>query len=44
LQAARVAEIADKGADDPALVDAMVLEEALVFSGNECFLHHIRNG
>src|SRR6516164_9491915 len=43
LRPTSVAEISDKGADDAALIDAMVLKEAPILSGDECLLHLIGN-
>ena len=43
LRPPRVGEIADKGADDAALVDTMMLIEAAVFSGDERLLHRLGN-
>ena len=40
---AGLGEIADEGADDAALVDAMVLVEAPVFGGDERLLHEVGN-
>ena len=43
MRPARLGEIADEGADDAALVDAMVLEEAPIFGGDERLLHEFGN-
>ena len=43
LRPARLGEIADEGADDAALVDAVMLKEAPVFGGDERLLHEIGN-
>ncbi len=43
LRPARFAEIADEGADDAALVDAVMLEEAPVLGGDERLLHEVGN-
>ena len=44
LRPARLGEIADEGADDAALVDAVMLEETPVLGGDESLLHEIGNG
>ena len=43
LRPARIGEIADKGADDAALVDAVMLEEAPILGGDERLLHQVGN-
>ena len=43
LAAVRVGNVADEGADHAALVDALVLVEALVLGGDEGLLHVLRN-
>ena len=43
LRPARIGQIADEGADDAALVDAVVLVEAPVLGGDEGLLHQIGN-
>jgi hypothetical protein len=42
LRPPRSAEIADEGANDAALIDAVVLQKPSVLGGDECFLHDIR--
>ena len=44
LRPSGLAKIADEGADQAALVDALVLEEAPVLGGDEGLLHEIGNG
>ena len=44
LRVARIGEIADESADDAALVDAVMVEKAPVFGGDERFLHRVRDG
>ena len=44
LRTARVGEITNEGADDAALVDAVMIEEAPVFGRDERLLHQIGNG
>jgi hypothetical protein len=43
LRATGVGKIGNEGPDQPALVDAVVLEEALVLGRYECLLHMLRN-
>ncbi len=43
LRSSRVREVADEGADQSALVNAGVLEEALVLGGDKCVAHRFRD-
>ncbi|MGY4573868.1 hypothetical protein ACVWY5_006938 [Bradyrhizobium sp. USDA 3256] len=43
LRPSRVREVADEGADQSALVNAGVLEEALVLGGDKCIAHCFRD-
>ena len=44
LRPARLRQVADERAHQPALVDACVLIEALVFGGDERVAYHVRDG
>src|SRR5262249_41951881 len=43
LRPPRVTEIADEGADDTALINAMMLKEVPILGGDKCSLHVIWN-